>query len=178
MRVINFLAEKYYKIAYDTFFYIEDNKKANKYVQYALDIEPNHIKALRLKGAILLLEDKIKPALEVWKKLYRMNQDDFEVTSKLAYCLGETGSYDEALEFCEKSAVQVSLGDFEKMSALYKLKIDLLLDTKKPKSAFKLFKNALKILKSSDAYELKQSYSFLDFYNDAVVDFKKTKKAL
>ncbi len=177
MRVINFLAEKYYKIAYDTFFYIEDNLKAQKYLSRALEIEPKHQKALRLKGNMLVVQDKIASALEVWHKLYDMGEDDFEVTSKIAYCFAQKGDYARALEFCEKSAMRVALGDSEKMYSLYRLKIDLLLDTKKPKSAYKLFKNALKTLSSSDAYELKNSYSFLNFYTGTVTTLKNIKSA-
>lgn len=177
MQVINFLAEKYYKIAYDTFFYIEDSKKTHKYINLALEIEPKHIKALRLLGVVLLFEDKIKEALLVWQKLYNMGEEDFEVVSKLAFCYGQTGEYNKAFEFCEKSALTVDLGDFDKMCSLYKLKIDLLLDTKKPKSAFKLFKNALKNLGSNQACELKNCYTFGDFYIDPVIELKNRNRA-
>ena len=177
MKVINFLAEKYYKIAYDTFFYIEDNLKAQKYVSRALTLEPKHQKALRLKGNILIMQDKIASSLEVWQKLYEMGNDDFEVTSKMAYCYAQKGEYKKALEFCEKSAMQVGLAESEKMCSLYRLKIDLLLDTKKPKSAYKLFKNALKMLASDEAYELKSSYSFLNFYTPNVTNLKNVKRA-
>ncbi len=177
MRVINFLAEKYYKIAYDTFFYIEDNQKAQKYISRALEIQPMHIKALRLKGNMLVMQDKIAQALEVWQKLYDIGEDDFEVTSKIAYCYAQKGNYEKALEFCEKSAMQVSLDESEKMYSLYRLKIDLLLDTKKPKSAYRLFKNALKMLSSNEAFELRSSYSFLNFYTNTVTSFKNIKRA-
>ena len=50
-------------------------------------------------------------------------------------------------------------------------------DTKKPKSAYKLFKNALKMLASNEAYELKNSYSFLDFYKGSVTKLKNVKSA-
>ena len=177
MRVINFLAEKYYKIAYDTFFYIEDNQKAQKYLSRALEIEPWHKKALRLKGNMLVIQDKIAQALEVWQKLYELGEDDFEVTSKIAYCCAQKGDYKKAFDFCEKSAMQVELVESEKMYSLYCLKIDLLLDTKKPKSAYKLFKNALKMLASNEAYELKNSYSFLNFYTGTVTNLKNVKRA-
>ncbi len=177
MQVINFLAEKYYKIAYDTFFYIEDNKKAHKYVEYALKESPKHKKALRLKGRMLILEDKITQALNIWQKLYDMGESDFEITSKLAYCYSQKGEYSKALDFCEKSALNVGLGDSEKMFSLYRLKIDLLLNINKPLSALKLFKNALKILSSTYACELKSSYSFLTFYKDSVISLKNVKRA-
>ena len=73
--------------------------------------------------------------------------------------------------------MQVELAESEKMYSLYCLKIDLLLDTKKPKSAYKLFKNALKMLASNEAYELKNSYSFLDFYKGSVTKLKNVKSA-
>lgn len=177
MQVINFLAEKYYKIAYDTFFYIEDNKKAHKYIEYALEVSPNHIKTLKLKGRMLILEDRITEALYIWDKLYNMGEKDFETTSKLAYCYAQKGEYLRALEFCEKSAMCVDLGENEKMFSLYRLKIEILLGAKKPASAFKLFKNALKMLGSTYAYELKNSYSFLAFYNDSVISLKNVKRA-
>ncbi len=177
MSVINFLAEKYYKIAYDTFFYIEDNKKAKKYVSYALNLCPTHVKSLKLKGSIFLLEDKIDLSLEIWKKLYEGGVDDFEVASKIAYCYFQRGEYKNALDFCEKSALKVNLDESEKMYSLYRLKIDLLLSINKVKSALKLFKNALKMLNSQDAYELKNSYSYLNSHFGAVVDIKSIKRA-
>ncbi len=177
MRVVNFLAEKYYKIAYDTFFYIEDNSKAQKYISRALELDPWHKKTLRLKGNMLILQDKITLALEVWQKLYELGEDDFEVMSKIAYCYAQKGDYARAFEFCEKSAMRVGLAESEKMYSLYRLKIDLLLDTKKPKSAYKLFKNALKMLGSNEAYELKNSYSFIDFYTGNVTKLKNVKSA-
>lgn len=177
MSVINFLAEKYYKIAYDTFFYIEDNKKAKKYVSYALDLCPTHVKSLRLKGSIFLLEDKIDSSLAIWERLYNGGVDDFEVVSKIAYCYFQKGEYKSALDFCEKSALRVGLDESEKMYSLYRLKIDLLLSLNKVKSALKLFKNALKMLNSSDAYELKNRYSYLNSYFGGVIDIKSIKRA-
>ena len=177
MQIINFLAEKYYKIAYDTFFYIEDNKKAAKYIEQALRLSPEHLKTLRLKGRMLLLEDRIKEALDVWLKLWNLGEDDFETASKLAYCYAQKGDYPLALEFCEKSALRVSLEEREKMYSLYRLKIDLLLSAKRPASAFKLFKNALKMLGSSYARELKNSYFFASLSKESVISLKNVKRA-
>ena len=177
MSVINFIAEKYYKTAYDTFFYIEDNKKAKKYVSYALEICPNHVKSLKLRALIYLLEDEIEKSLEIWQKLYRGGVEDFETLSKIAYCNFLLKNYDKALEFCAKCALGVNLGESEKMCCLYRLKIDLLIALNKIKSAARLLRNALKMLPFKDAYELKNSYSYLNFYTPNVINLKNITEA-
>ncbi len=177
MSVINFLAEKYYKTAYDTFFYIEDNKKAKKYVSYALEICPWHVKSLKLRALIYLLEDEIEKSLEIWQKLYKGGIDDFEVTSKIAYCYFQKKDYNSALEFCTISALRVSLGESDKMHCLYRLKIDLLIALNKIKSATRLLKNALKMLPFEEAYELKNSYSYLNFHTPNVINLKNITEA-
>ena len=114
---------------------------------------------------------------DVWLKLWNLGEDDFETASKLAYCYAQKGDYPLALEFCEKSALRVSLDEREKMYSLYRLKIDLLLSAKRPASAFKLFKNALKMLGSSYARELKNSYFFASLSKESVISLKNVKRA-
>lgn len=179
MNIISFKAEKNYRIAYDSFYYIEDNKKAHKYIERALEDTPEHIKALKLKSALLILEYKLDEALDVLNKLDKITNGDFEIYSKLAYCYLGLQNYKKALEFCEKSALCVNLGDWEKMSVLYKLKIDLYLDMGRTISALKLLRNALKVLRGEYSQVLRMNFSHLHLdTKPSIVEFNETGKAL
>jgi len=179
MKIISLEAEKYYKTAYDLFFYEENSKSARKYVNLALNLNPNHKRALRLLGNILILEDKINQATKVWQRLNEITKGDFEVNSKLAFCYEKKAQYDLALEFCAKSAKEVSLGDFEKMGTLYALKIELLLQIGKKACAQNILKNAIRNLSQEEAQNLRSRFDYLPIgANSGVIEFKKSQKAL
>lgn len=178
MSIISFEAEKIYKIAYDEFYFNENTDLAYSLAKKVLKIQKNHIKTLKLLGNILIFKDEINSATDVFKKAYLLDTKDFEINSKLAFCYEKQNMWAASLDFCEKSAMCTTLGDFEKMATLYALKIDIFLELNKFNRALELFKNALKNLSFEEGQNLKTRFDFLNLrLSPSVAEFKKAKKA-
>ena len=87
MNVVHFIAEKYYRLAFDYFHYENNIQLAQKYINLALKDDKSHIKSLMLKGEILLRKRNMQSALKTFLKIQKLFNHDHENT-KILLCGG------------------------------------------------------------------------------------------
>src|SRR5690554_6861480 len=90
-KIYNLKVEKLVREASDHFVYYKDYETALEQINEALSIEPEHIKALILKGDILFCIDKDKEALEYFDKAINANPYSAEAYGSKAGTLDVLG---------------------------------------------------------------------------------------
>ena len=157
-KVYNLRVEKLVREASDTFIYYRDCETALEQVNEALSIEPDHIKALILKGDILFCIDKDKEALEYFDKAINADPYSAEAYGSKAGTLDVLGHQKEALQCCEKAFENISCKDRDLLPSLYDQKIAILVRMKKFEEAKDALKMCMKNLPEEDGSYLVSCY--------------------
>ena len=157
-KVFNLIVEKLVREANDSFIYYRDCQNAIDLVNEAISIEPNHIKALILKGNILFSLDKDTEALEYFDRAIKLNPFSAEAYGLKAGTLDILGRQIEALNFCEKAFEHITVKDRHLLPSLYDQKLAILVRMKKYEQARAELKNCTKILAQEDGSYLISCY--------------------
>lgn len=157
----NLRVEKLVREASDNFIYYRDCETALKQVNESLDLEPDHIKALILKGDILFCIDKDKEALEYFDKAINANPYSAEAYGSKAGTLDVLGHQKEALHCCEKAFENITLKERHLLPSLYDQKIAILVRMKKFEEAREALKKCVKSLPEEDGTYLASCYQEL-----------------
>ena len=157
----NLRVEKLVREASDNFIYYRDCETALKQVNESLDLEPDHIKALILKGDILFCIDKDKEALEYFDKAINANPYSAEAYGSKAGTLDVLGHQKEALHCCEKAFENITLKERHLLPSLYDQKIAILVRMKKFEEAKEALKKCIKSLPEEDGTYLASCYQGL-----------------
>lgn len=160
-KIYNLRVEKLVREASDNFIYYRDYETAVNQINEALAIEPDHIKALILKGDILFCIDKDKEALEYFDKAINANPYSAEAYGSKAGTLDVLGHQKEALKYCEKAFENITLKDRHLLPSLYDQKIAILLRMKKFEEAREALKKCVKSLAEEDGSYLVSCYQDL-----------------
>ena len=169
-KVCNIKVEKLIREANDSFVYYRDYESAIELINEALNIDPNHIKGLILKGNILFCLDKDTEALEYFDKAIRVNPLSAEAYGSKAGTLDILGRQIEALTFCEKAFEHITVKDQHLLPALFDQKLAILVRMKKYEKAREELKKCTKILPEEDGSYL------VSCYQNAIETFCKEKK--
>lgn len=160
-KIYNLRVEKLVREANDYFVYYRDYETALEQINEALSIEPEHIKALIIKGDILFCIDKDREALEYFDKAINADPFSAEAYGSKAGTLDILGRQTEALQCCEKAFENISFKDKHLLPALYDQKIAILLRMKKYEEARKELKRSVKSLTEEDSCYLVSCYQRL-----------------
>jgi len=157
MNVLYFEAEKYYRLAFDYFHYDNNLNLAQKYVNKALKSDKNHLKALMLKGEILLNKGKIQYALKMFLKAQKLNPNDSLSVFYTAKAYNLAGEYKKGLGVLDK-ILKKQINNAEFLSDCYELKINILMNLNQYKKAEKILKTLNNKLTSDDIFDLEENF--------------------
>lgn len=160
-KIFNLLAEKLVREADDNFIYFKDYETAMSQVNEVLRIEPDHPKALILKGNLMLYIDKDHEALKCFEQAIDADPQSAEAYGSKAGMLDLFGKQKEALQFCEKAFQHVSMRDRDLVISLYDQKISILLKMKKFKEAGMVLNQSFQSLPEEGIDYLASSYQKL-----------------
>jgi tetratricopeptide (TPR) repeat protein len=157
-KVLNFSAERYLKTAGDLFVYQGDYESALRMVEKTLEIQPNDIRALVLRGDILYCLNRDLESLQTLSYVLTLAPDCIEAHVSRAGVLDVLGRYKEALQSCERAAELMQPRYLYLLPGLYDQKIQLLLRLKRYRQAKRLLAQAAKDLPPDEFEFLQSSY--------------------
>lgn len=157
MDTVCFNAEKFYRIAFDYFFYESNIPLAKKYINRALKFDKNHFKSLLLKGQAFLVENKIKLSEKYLLKAHNLNPEDEKCLSYLAVIHDLKEDYKEALKYINK-VFDKEIEDKEFLGECYRLKISLLINLNEFDKAESTFKTLNYKLYSDDVFHIGETF--------------------
>jgi len=160
-KVLNFSAERYLKTAGDLFIYEGDYEAALELVEKTLEIEPEDVRALVLRGDILYCLSRDQEALDTFRKTLAIDPDCVEALISCAGVLDVLGKYRESLECCVRAFQQIKPYQGYLLPSLYDQNIVLLLRLKKYRQARFLLKTAESRLPKEEYQNLLGSYSHI-----------------
>ena len=157
-KIFNIEAEKLVREASDNFIYFRDYEKTIEQLTRVLEIEPNHVKALILKGNIFFCIDKDNEALECFEKALSLDPFSAEAHGSKANTLDVLGKVKEAFACCEKAFKNITVKDKDLLPSLYDQKIALLIKLKKYEDAKQTLKQCYRYLKTEDSFKIASCY--------------------
>ncbi len=160
-KVLNFSAERYLKTAGDLFIYDGDYESALYMVEKTLEIEPDDIRALVLRGDILYCLNRDQEALDTFDRVLSMDPDSVEALISKAGVLDVLGKYREALACCTHAFQKIRPHQAFLLPSLYDQNIVLLLRLKKYRQAQMLLKAAEGTLSKEESQYLLANYSHI-----------------
>ena len=158
-KVLNFSAERYLKTAGDLFIYEGEYESALLMVEKTLEIDPEDLRALVLKGDILYCLNRDLEALDAFNKALSINPNCVEALISKAGVLDVLGKYREAAECCHRAFQQMEPHQAFLLPSLYEQNIVLLLRLKKYRKAQLLLKSAESRLPQDEYQALLSAYS-------------------
>lgn len=160
-KVLNFSAERFLKTAGDLFIYEGDYESALSMVDKTLEMEPQDVRALVLRGDILYCLNRDQEALETFNAALVVDPDSVEALISRAGVLDVLGKYREALDCCNRAFTQIQPYQKFLLPSLYDQTIVLLLRLKKYRQAQQLLRNSESRLKKDDHEYLLSCYSHI-----------------
>lgn len=160
-KVLNFSAERYLKTAGDLFIYEGDYDSALYMVEKTLEIEPDDVRALVLRGDILYCLNRDDEALDTFNKVLGLDPNSVEALISRAGVLDVLGRYREALESCRRAFQQIKPHQAYLLPSLFDQNIVLLLRLKKYRQAQMLLRSAESRLPREEFNYLLGSYSHI-----------------
>lgn len=160
-KVLNFSAERFLKTAGDLFIYEGDYESALGMVEKTLEIEPQDVRALVLRGDILYCLNRDQEALETFDAALAVDPDSVEALISRAGVLDVLGKYREALDCCNRAFAKIKPYQNFLLPSLYDQAIVLLLRLKKYRQAQVLLRNSESGLKKDDHEYLLSCYSHI-----------------
>lgn len=157
-KVLNISAERYLKSAGDLFIYDGDYESALEMVEKTLEIEPDDIRALVLKGDILYCLNRDLEALQVFNHVLSINADCVEALISKAGVLDVLGRHRDALVCCNRAFELIRAHQAFLLPSLYDQKMLLLLRLKRYREALRLLDEAVGKLGGEDYQYLNHSY--------------------
>jgi tetratricopeptide (TPR) repeat protein len=158
-KVFNFSAERYLKTAGDLFIYEGDCESALHMVEKTLEIEPDDVRALVLRGDILYCLNRDLEALDTFNHVLNLDPDSVEALISKAGVLDILGKYREALECCTRAFTLIRAHQSYLLPSLYDQNIALLLRLKQYRKAQQLLKEAGNYIPKDEYHYLLTSYS-------------------
>lgn len=160
-KVLNISAERYLKTAGDLFIYEGNYESALLMVEKTLEITPEDVRALVLKGDILYCLNRDLEALDSFNKVLSLEPGSVEALISKAGVLDVLGKYREAAECCQQAFQLMKPHQAFLLPSLYEQNIILLLRLKKYRKAQFLLKNAENRLPKDEYQYLLGSYSHI-----------------
>lgn len=141
---------------------VGDSERAlcKEYYKKALEIAPNHVKALRGQARCLFLDKKYQEALDLYERLMSMLPDNMGIELNVAICLVKVERYEEALKILFK--LNYNYSDETSVTRVLAWTLTL---TDKFEQAMKLYNNLLSDEHHTDEDILNYGYC-LWFQND------------
>jgi len=157
-KIFNIEAERLVREASDNFIYFRDYETTLEQLVRVLEIEPNHVKALILKGNIFFCIDKDDEALECFEKALNIDPFSAEAHGSKANTLDVLGKVKEAFACCEKAFKNITVKDKDLLPSLYDQKIALLIKLKRYEDAKLTLKECYRYLKTEDSFKIASCY--------------------
>ena len=157
-KIFNIEAEKLVREASDNFIYFRDYETTLKQLTRVLEIEPDHVKALILKGNIFFCIDRDNEALECFEKALNLDPFSAEAHGSKANTLDVLGKVKEAFACCEKAFKNLTVKDKDLLPSLYDQKIALLIKLKRYEDAKLTLKQCYRYLKTEDSFKIASCY--------------------
>ncbi len=173
-KIFHLEAERLVREASDNFIYFRDYETTLEQLNRVLEIEPNHVKALILKGNIYFCIDKDYEAMECFEKALNLDPFSAEAHGSKANTLDVLGKVKEAFACCEKAFKNLTVKDKELLPSLYDQKIALLIKLKKYEDAKLTLKQCYKYLKTEDSFKI--AFCYRDIIDTLLREQKYRKK--
>jgi len=157
-KIFNIKAEKLVREASDNFIYFRDYEASLEQLDKVLELEPNHVKALILKGNIFFCVDKDMEALECFEKALSIDPFSAEAHGSKANTLDVLGKIKEAYACCEKAFNNLTSKDFNLLPSLYDQKIAILIKMKKYEEAQTTLRECYRYLNTEDSFKIAACY--------------------
>jgi len=157
-KIFNIEAEKLVREASDNFIYFRDYEITLEQLDKVLEIEPNHVKALILKGNIFFCIDRDDEALECFEKALNIDPFSAEAHGSKANTLDVLGKIKEAYSCCEKAFKNLTPKDIHLLPSLYDQKIALLIKMKKYEDAKITLRSCYRYLNTEDSFKIAACY--------------------
>lgn len=157
-KIFNIEAEKLVREASDNFIYFRDYETTLDQLTRVLEIEPDHVKALILKGNIFFCIDRDNEALECFEKALNLDPFSAEAHGSKANTLDVLGKVKEAFACCEKAFKNLTVKDKDLLPSLYDQKIALLIKLKRYEEAKLTLKECYRYLKTEDSFKIASCY--------------------
>ncbi|OGH95547.1 MAG: hypothetical protein A2039_08340 [Candidatus Melainabacteria bacterium GWA2_34_9] len=157
-KIFNIEAEKLVREASDNFIYFRDYETTLDQLTRVLEIEPDHVKALILKGNIFFCIDRDNEALECFEKALNLDPFSAEAHGSKANTLDVLGKVKEAFACCEKAFKNLTVKDKDLLPSLYDQKIALLIKLKRYEDAKLTLKQCYRYLKTEDSFKIASCY--------------------
>lgn len=157
-KIFNIESEKLVREASDNFIYFRDYETTLEQLNKVLEIEPEHVKALTLKGNIFFCIDRDNEALECFEKALSIDPFSAEAYGSKANTLDVLGKVKEAFACCEKAFKNLTVKDKDLLPSLYDQKIALLIKLKRYEDAKITLKECYRYLKTEDSFKIAVCY--------------------
>lgn len=157
-KVLNFSAERYLKTAGDLFIYQGDYESALRMVEKTLEIQPDDVRALVLRGDILYCLNRDLESLQTLNHVLTLAPECIEAHVSRAGVLDVLGKYKDALVACERAFELMQPRYRYLLPGLYDQKIQLLLRMKRYRQARKLLNESSEALPTDEFEYLQISY--------------------
>jgi tetratricopeptide (TPR) repeat protein len=109
---------------------------ASRALDHALSIEPNNLRALTNKGALLHFRGHSLEAIQVYREALSVEPTDIEIRCNLAKALAESGDAEQGLIECE-----TAIDESDEHPLAVSVKATILADTGQHKEAAELFES-------------------------------------
>lgn len=109
---------------------------ASRALDHALSIEPNNLRALTNKGALLHFRGHSLEAIQVYREALSVEPTDIEIRCNLAKALAESGDAEQGLIECE-----TAIDESDEHPLAVSVKATILADTGQHKEASELFES-------------------------------------
>lgn len=157
-KVLNFSAELYLKSAGDLFVYHGDYEAALRMADKTLELQPDDVRAMVLRGDILYCMNRDLESLQMFNEVLKHYPDCLEAHISKAGVLDVLGETKEALTYCNRAFELMAPKHRFLLPSLYDQKIQLLMRLKHYRQAQLLLKQAEEQLTEEESTYLKQCY--------------------
>lgn len=157
-KVLNFSAELYLKSAGDLFVYHGDYEAALRMTDKTLEIQPDDVRAMVLRGDILYCMNRDIEALQMFNEVLKQYPECLEAHISKAGVLDVLGEHKEALRYCNRAFELILPKHRFLLPSLYDQKIQLLMRLKHYRQAQLLLQQAENQLSEEESTYLKQCY--------------------
>lgn len=137
--IINLKSEILFREAEDDFFYFNGLSSAERKLQTAIKLTPNHIKSIVLLADICFIKGKIKKALKLYIQADFISGNNPKIIAAIANCYYSLQMYNLAIKYSQSALKLIKGSNFELHSQIIEIKINALYELKRYKRAFYLY---------------------------------------
>lgn len=158
MKVLSLEAEKLIRKALDYILYFEKFAFAQRLLNKAIKIYPEHPRAHSLKGDIYLLKGEVKKALKFYTKALEFDPKNPKILANIANCYDASQEYKLSLKYVNSAFSHMEERYTKIYPSIYEIKLNALIKLGKISLADKTLDASCKKLFQEDSEWLKTNF--------------------